>query len=157
MADLDREIGRAIDALAECGDHNRVALLLDVAELFEESARLGGDFSTTDQTVATVYRMVADADLVATGQLTRRHTTGTVLESTLGPVADRMSHTPVLRDRAMLVADLADLIDDETAAESVAHMPYGGLVGGRDVMFMPSSFPKLVRNAFRRWRETRAV
>lgn len=154
--DLDKRIGRALDALADSTDLNRVAWLLEVADLFRQVPDVN-PCADADRLVADVYTLVADADLVATGQLSHRHATHTGLEPLLGPVIDRMARIPDLRQRAALVAELAALIDDEVAAESVAHMPYGGLVGGRDVMFMPSSPVKLARNVWRRWRESRAV
>lgn len=160
--DLDREIGYALDALADAEDHNRVACLLDVAERFEEAGEtVGNPDPLADRVPALVYRMVADADLVATGQLSRRHAVDYPFNSVAGDVFDRMAAEPDLRQRAAMVAELARLVDvayrNDSATESVAMMPYGGLVGGRDELYMPRSFPKLVRNVYRRWRETRAA
>jgi hypothetical protein len=157
---LDREIGRALDRLADSTDVDRVACLLDVAELLE---RLGDEPGNPDplgdRVPALVYRMIADADLVATGRLTRRHATDHPFNTVAGDVFDDMAAEPDLRCRATHVRRLVRLVDEayrnDIATESVALLPYGGLVGGDDEMYWPNSFPKLVRNAVRRWRETR--
>jgi hypothetical protein len=151
---LDREIGRALDALADCDDVTRVARIIDVAELFEQT---DDHSAASDRIVAQIYRLIADADLAATGQLFRRFIRDSALEPVIGHVLDVMAAEPDLTRRAALVAEIPPLLDDDTAAESIACMPYGGLVGGRDDMYWPASFPKLVRNAVRRWRETRAA
>lgn len=160
--DLDRQIGRAIDALADSTDVNRVARLLDVAELFDQAAEAPGNPDPlADSVPALVYRMVADVDLVATGSLTRRHTIGSGFDTAAGDVFDRMAAEPDLRRRDAMVAELVHWVDEvyrnDSATETIAQMPYGGLVGGRDEMSMPASLPKLVRNVYRRWRERRAA
>lgn len=158
MNDFDRQIGRALDALADCDDSDRVTRILQVARLLEESANAGPDGDSARRT-AVVFRLIADTDLVACGRLSRRSATGTQVEQVLGAVLDRMAAEPDLSRRARMLQDIARLLTevDDMAAESIACMPYGGLVGGRDDMYWPSSLPKLIRNVFRRWRESRAV
>jgi hypothetical protein len=156
--DLEREICRARDLLAEADDSNRVNRLLDLADAYERYADTGCEFAESDRMTGLVVRLIADADLAATGQLSERHVTGTDLEPTLGAILDRIAGEPELICRATLVRDLWERIEDDEAAESIAHLPYGvRQVGGDFEMYLPNSFPKLVRTVFRAWRERRAA
>lgn len=154
----ERELCRARDLLAECDDANRVARLLDLADAYERYSYDGSDFPEADLLVGQIIRLIADADLTATGQLSRRRMTGHPLEPVLGPILDRMAAEPDLTARAFLVREIREAVDDDEAAESIAHLPYGtGMVGGDVDLYLPNSFPKMVRTVWRAWRDSRAA
>ena len=161
---LDRQIGRALDALADSTDANRVPCLIDVADLLERLAEKPGNADPLGDAVpALVYRMVADADLVATGQLSRRHTTDHPFNTVAGEVFDDMAAEPDLRLRAGHVKQLVRWVDvayrNDNAAEPIALMPYGGLVGGEDEVYWPASrtLRGFVGALGAAWRARRAV
>lgn len=159
MGGYVKAICRTRDELADADLAAVGAALLRHADALEAFADNESDRPDSDRLAALVVHLIADVHFAATGQLSRRLMADTELEPTLGPVLDRMAAEPGLRERAALVAELWDrLVEmDEVAAEEIAGLPYGGLVGGRDEMFWPSSLPKLMRNLVREHRRNRAV
>lgn len=157
MANPQRAISRARDALAEADEFDLGGRLLDLAEAMEWYADSGEDptHADADRTAALVVRLIADADFVATGKLTKRFMTDTRMQPVLGSILDRMAGTPNLVARAGLVRELWEAMDDEDAAESIACLPYGPLVGGEPERYLPSTLAGLARMGWRVWRSNR--
>ena len=137
--DLDREIGRAWDALADADDATRVARILDVAGLFEQSADAGANLPESDRMIGKLLHLIADADLVATGQLSRRWVACDI-HPLVEDAINRMAGERDLNRRAELLEDLWRAIPDDQAAEAIGCMPYApGMVGWRREERMPTS------------------
>lgn len=154
-----RAIGRAWDALAEANDATRGARLLDVAESLEDLADSGENRPHSDKLTAGVIRHIADADMAATGHLTRRIMTGTGINYLLGDVLDDMAALSSVEDRAALLETVCARISDAEAAEAIACMPYApGMVGWRrEERFPPSrTFSAGLKALGVAWRARRA-
>lgn len=163
MASLDREIGKAWDVLAEADDNTRPARLIDLADLFHE-ATCDGDNPDADAAVADVLDMLADVELLVSGSLSRRHCTDRPLEAAIGPVLDRMATVPNVAGRAQFLEEIADALaeafGDDTAAETIACMPYApGMVGWRIEERYPTSrtLRAGIKAAGVAWRARRAI
>lgn len=124
LNDHYRALGRAWDALAKSDDCNRVACIIDVAELLEDLADSGLNRPDSDRAAAVMLRQIAHADLLATGMLTRRDF-DTSIEPAARLVLDRIAGEPDLEARAELLPELAVAIQNPEVAETVACMPYG--------------------------------
>jgi hypothetical protein len=170
---LDREMGRIYDRISETTDgHERARLLIDAYETEGAMATMhrevfgpdplpdepGRDLADALASSAVLLSLLADVELVACGDLTRRFTTDTWLEPHAGPVLDRMAATGTAEERAGLLEDLFDAVVPQVggqAAEVLACIPLApGLRGWDGGLYLPSSFPKLVRVL---WRARRAV
>lgn len=162
MSDVDRKISRALDALNEATNpRDRAIRLMDAAALLRESASQGGEFAAADTDTATLLDTLADVEFIAAGQLTRRHATGSRFEGVAGHVFEQMAAEPDIADRAALLEAVADALDgvvsDETL-ESLACLPYHpGRRGWSTDLYLPASFPKMVRTVFLAWRERGAA
>jgi hypothetical protein len=173
--DLDTAAGRIFDRLAETTDgHERARLLVAAYETEQAMADMhtevfgpdpmeddGRDLAEALASSALLLTLVADVELVACGQLTRRFTTDTWLEPYAGPVLDRMAATPAVADRARLLEALADAVEPYVgvqAVETLACLPLAdGKCGWSDERRLPSTFVGLVRHGWHVWRESRAA
>ncbi len=136
--DYDKAIGDAFDALAEADDTTRGDLLARVAGLFHQSTMVSPQ-PDSDRLTGLLLELLADVDWAATGHTDRRHATATRLEPVVGAVLDRMAAEPDVKQRAQLLKELWDLVDDDTAAETIAELPYAaGMVGWRAARYLPN-------------------
>lgn len=108
---------------------------------------------------AQLYRLLADVELVVGGHSPSRFVTESWLEPHAGRVLDRMAGTADLAARSVLLLDLYEAVEPHVggqAAEVLACVPYRpGFRGWDDNLYLPNSFPKLVRTLWRTWRESR--
>ncbi|BAL87242.1 hypothetical protein AMIS_20220 [Actinoplanes missouriensis 431] len=123
--DLDRQITDAREHLPHLEDAARASHLLHLADLYDESAaEPGSECARLDTDVAEIVRLIADAEFVATGHLSRRHCTATRWEPLLGPVLDRMAATPDVYARQDLLTELATLVPDAEVRNILDRLPF---------------------------------
>ncbi|MGK5682448.1 hypothetical protein [Actinoplanes sp. URMC 104] len=140
LNDHYRALGYGWDQLAAADDGNRVALLFDQADRFADLAASRLADPHADEQIAVLLRVIADADLAATGRLSRRHYTDSVFEAEVGGFFDRFAAEPDLTARACMLEELCGLLRDASVAETIAYLPYApGMVGWRHEEHLPSA------------------
>lgn len=119
MADIDRiyrQIGRALRQFPPAEAAARGQALYFLADLFDDAAEtVGNETGSTDAVTAQILRLLADAEWVATGQLSSRKLTDTRWEPLLGGLLDRMAATADVHARVLVVDEIADLVPDDTS------------------------------------------
>lgn len=122
---INRDISKAWEQFPPAETAARGKALYDLADLYDAAAvLLGNTRAAVDADTALLLRLLADAEWVATGQLTYRHSTASRWEPILGPTLDRIATTPNVRDRAQLVDELAFLVPGQTGVEVLAGMRF---------------------------------
>lgn len=163
----EKPIGDLMDRLNESTDPTaRPELLYRIAAVEQRLADIhlevfgpdpiewegGRDLAESIGFSALLLRLLGDVEQAVDGD-GRRWLTSSWLEPYAGPVLDRMATTQDVGARSVLLLDLYEAVVPHVggqAAETLACLPYRpGFRGWDDDLYLPNSFPKLVRALWR--------
>lgn len=172
--DLEKRMSRVFDQLSETLDPRERSLLLGEAAALEgdmagmhlkvfgpapNEDEAGRDLAESMRYSALLLDLLADVELaVATDG--RRRDGSSWLEPFAGRWLTRMASTVPGRQRMALLRDLYDAVEPHVggqAAELLAGIAFDGRCGYDGSVYLPNSFPKMVRTLWRAWRESRAA